>query len=217
MRDVLKNTKSNFSILNLSCLNLNTRFDLLKLFLVDVDIGSQIDCITLQGTCFNENTDLTFYNIPGYSLLSDPCRLSTHCGVSIYLHEKFSYERKYVDVFSIEICRNDSTPDKYLISTVYRPPKPLIEDLMTFICDFYSFLKDVHSRYNKAYICRDININLVKITENPSYDLFYENLTVHSFMPQITLLTRLSDTYDILIDNIFPNNSDQPHTNCIFN
>ena len=64
-RDVLKNTKSELSILNLNWLNLNTRCDLLKLFLVDVDINSQIDCITLQGTCFNENTDLTFYNLPG--------------------------------------------------------------------------------------------------------------------------------------------------------
>ena len=57
-RDVLKNTTSELSILNLNCLNLNTRFDLLKLFLVDVGITSQIDCITLQGTCFNKNTDV---------------------------------------------------------------------------------------------------------------------------------------------------------------
>ena len=148
--------------------------------------------------------------------------MSTHCGVAIYLHDKFSYERKFVDIFStvfenltIEICRNDSTPDKYLISTVYRPPKPLIEDLMTFICEFSSFLRDVHSRYNKAYICGDMNINLLKINENPSYNLFYENLTAHSFMPLITLPTRLSDTCDTLIDNIFTNNSDQHHTNCI--
>ena len=103
---------------------------------MDVDINSQIDCITLHGTCFNENTDLTFYNIPGYSLISNPCRLSTHCGVAIYLHGKFYYERKFVDIFStvfdnltIEICRNDSIPDKYLISTVYGPPKLLIKDL----------------------------------------------------------------------------------------
>ena len=31
-KDVLKNTKSELRILNLNCLNLNTRFDLLKLF-----------------------------------------------------------------------------------------------------------------------------------------------------------------------------------------
>ena len=45
-RDLPKHTKSELSILNLNCLNLNTRFDLLKLFLVDVVINSQIDCIT---------------------------------------------------------------------------------------------------------------------------------------------------------------------------
>ena len=217
LRDVLKNTKGELSILNL-----NTRFDLLKLFLLDVDINSQIDSITLQGTCFNENTDLTFYNIPGYSLISNPCRLSTHCDVTIYLHEKFSYEIKFIDIFStilenltIEICRNDSTPNKYLISTVYRPAKPLIEDLMPFIGDFYSFLRDVYGRYNKAYICGEMNINSLKINDNPSYNLFYENLTAHSFMPLITLPTRLSDTCDTLIDNIFTNNSDQHHSNCI--
>ena len=57
---------------------------------------------------------------------------------------------------------------------------------MTFIGEFSSFLRDVHSRYNKAYICGDMNINLLKINENPSYNLFYGNLTAHSFMPLIT-------------------------------
>ena len=60
-----------------------------------------------------------------------------------------------------------------------------------------------------------MNINLLKINVNPSYNLFYETLTTHSFMPLITLPTRLSDTCDTLIDNIFANNSDQHHTNCI--
>ena len=159
-----------------------------------MDINSQIDCITLQGTCFNENTDLTFYKIPGYSLISNPYRLSTYCVVAIYLHEKFSYGRKYVDTFStdfesltFEICRNDSTSNKYLLTTVYRPTKPLIEDLMTFTGKFSSFLRDVHSRYNKAYICGDMNINLLQISENTSYNLFYKNLTAHScIMPLIS-------------------------------
>ena len=60
-----------------------------------------------------------------------------------------------------------------------------------------------------------MNINLFKKIENHSYNLFYENLTVHSFMLPITLPPRLSDTCDTLIDNIFTNNSDQHHTNCI--
>ena len=47
-----------------------------------------------------------------------------------------------------------------------------------------------------------MNINLVKISENPSYNLLYENMTAHSFMPLITLPTRLSNTCDTLSDNI---------------
>ena len=71
---------------------------------------------------------------------------------SVYILISF-IRKKIVDIFStvfenltIEICRNDSTPDKYLISTVYIPPKPFVEDLMTFIGDFSSFLRDVHRR-----------------------------------------------------------------------
>ena len=48
-----------------------------------------------------------------------------------------------------------------------------------------------------------MNINLLKISENSSYNLFYENLAAHSFIPLITLPTRLSDTCVTLIDNIF--------------
>ena len=86
---------------------------------------------------------------------------------------------------------------------------------MIFIADFSYFLRDVHSRYNKAYLCGDMNINLLKISENPCYNLLDENLTAHIVMPLITLPTVLPGTCDTLIDNRFTNNSDQHHTNCI--
>ena len=213
---------SEISILNLNCLNLKTRFDKLKLFLADVDPYSHITCITIQGTCFDENTDLAFYSIPGYTLISDAYRISSHCGVAIYVHNDFSYVRTLMNIISpvfenitIEISRNSTDNTKYLISTVYRPPTGLIEDLTVFINDFSIFLATVQNRYRKAYICGDININLLKINENNHFNSFYESVTSHAFMPQITLPTRLSDTCDTLIDNIFTNNLEKKHTNCI--
>ena len=218
----LLNTNIEISILNLNCLNHKIRFDRLKLFLVDVDMNSKIVCITLQGTCFDEHTDLAFYSIPEYTLIADPYRLSTHCGVAIYLHDDFSYDRKsfndssnVYENLSIEIWRNDEMSDKYLISSLYRPPRALVEDLTTFIDEFTAFLGDVKHRYKKAYICGDMNINLLKIHENAHYNIFYENVTAHGFAPQITLPTRLSDTCDTLIDNIFTNDSDHEHINCV--
>ena len=220
-RNVLQ-SGSEISILNLNCLNLKTRFDKLKLFLADVDPYSHITCITIQGTCFDENTDLAFYSIPGYTLISDAYRISSHCGVAIYVHNDFSYVRTLMNIISpvfeniaIEISRNSTDNTKYLISTVYRPPTGLIEDLSTFINDFSIFLVNVQNRYRKAYVCGDININLLKINENNHFNSFYESVTSHGFMPQITLPTRLSDTCDTLIDNIFTNNLEKKHTNCI--
>ena len=75
------------------------------LFLSDTDRLSQISCITLQGTCFDEHTDVAFYSIPGYTLISDAYRISSHCGVAIYLND-FSYERKFTKQYinSIREC-----------------------------------------------------------------------------------------------------------------
>jgi len=219
-RNLLKQTNCNITILNLNCLNLKTRFDHLKLFLAEVDIDAQITCITLQGTCFDEHTDLNMYSIPGYSLISEAYRISSHCGVAIYIHDDYSYERIFINNVSnvfehltFEIWQNNITCKKYLISSVYRPPTNLVEDLTTFIDDFTSFLENCEHR--KSYICGDININLLKISENNHFNMFYENVTSHGFIPQITLPTRLSDTCNTLIDNIFTNNFGNKHVNCI--
>ena len=63
-QEILQEVNCDICIVNLNCLNLKTRFDQLKLFLADTDRLSQISCITLQGTCFDEHTDLAFYSIP---------------------------------------------------------------------------------------------------------------------------------------------------------
>ena len=175
-------------------------------------------------TCFDEHSDLAFHSIPGYTLISDAYRISSHCGVAIYLNNDFSYERKFINnksaVFesmAIEIWKNDTITNsgKYLIISVYRPPSVLVDTLISFIGEFTSYLDDVQKVYRKAYICGDININLLKIHENNHYNSFYENITSNGFMPQITLPTRLSNTCNTLIDNIFTNNFEKNHKNLI--
>ena len=140
---------------------------------------------------------LTWHSmIPGYTLISDACRISSHCGVAIYLSNDFSYEIKFINntsaVFesmAIEIWKNDTITisGKYLISSVYRPPSVLVDTLISFIGEFSSYIDDVQKVYRKAYICGDININLLKIHENNHNNSFYENITSNGFMLQITL------------------------------
>ena len=74
----------------------------------------------------------------------------------------------------------------------------------------YIYIYVIGSQYQKAYISRDTNINLLKINENQHYNSFYDNVIMQGF---ITLPTRLSDTCDTLIDNIFANNVRVNHVN----
>ena len=118
---------------------------------------------------------------------------------------------------AIEIWKNGIITSKYFISSVYRPPNALIDALTRFIDEFSCYLDGVQKIYRNAYICGDININLLKINENNNYHTFYESVTSSGCMPQINLPKRLSDTCDTLIDNIFINNFEKNHKNFILN
>ena len=58
-----------------------------------------------------------------------------------------------------------------------------------------------------VYLCGDYNINLLKMHEKNSYEEFFETMLVHSYLPNITLPTRLTDTSNTLIDNVFANSA----------
>ena len=102
--------------------------------------------------------NLAFYSIPGYTLISDAYRISSHYGVAIYLNKDFSHERNSTStVFesvTIEIWKNDTIASKYLISSIYRPPTGLVGALTRFIDEFSCYLDDVQKKYRKAYMWR---------------------------------------------------------------
>ena len=108
---------------------------------------------------------MAFHSIPGYTLISDAYRISSHCSVAIYLNNYFSYERKLINTTSavfesmaIEIWKNDTITisSKYLISSFYRPPAVLVDTLTS--GEFSSYLDDVRKIYWKAYIYVEILI-----------------------------------------------------------
>ena len=60
---------------------------------------------------------------------------------------------------------------------------------------------------HKSFIVGDTNIDLLKLQHKAHSHRFYNELFSASFLPLITLPTRLSVTCDTLIDNIFTNQS----------
>ena len=69
-------------------------------------------------------------------------------------------------------------------------------------------------RSKSVYLCEDYNIDLLKIHSVEDYSSFFDNIS-SSFVPKITLPTRICDTRSSLIDNIYTNTIDKDHTSGI--
>ena len=73
----------------------------------------------------------------------------------------------------------------------------------------------LRARSKMVFLCGDYNIDLLKINTNDHFNIFYENVISSSFIPNITLPTRMCDTTSTLIDNIYTNAVDKDHTSGI--
>ena len=83
------------------------------------------------------------------------------------------------------------------------------DDLNVFINEFTDLLIVLRARSKSVFLCGDYNIDLLKINANDNFNIFYENVISSSFIPSITLPTRICDTTSTLIDNIYTNSVDK--------
>ena len=160
------------------------------------DILSPVSVITIQQTHFTHNTDLYFYELPEYTLVSDIAHINSFDGVAIYVHNSFSFShlhtenlhsnsQVYESLF-IEIHHNHKKLNKFIIGNVYRRPSKLIDDLTLLINSFTETLNYIHRLSKRSYITGDFNIDLLKINRNTYYNNFYESLTGQGFFLMIT-------------------------------
>ena len=94
---------------------------------------------------------------------------------------------------------------KIIIGDIYRAPREEVNIITTFIVELSHILTLLNRMKLPVYLCGDYNINLLKMHEKNSYEIFFETMLVHSYLPNITLPTRLTDTSNTLIDNVFAN------------
>ena len=104
---------------------------------------------------------------------------------------------------------------KYVIGNIYRLPSYISNDVKSFINEFKALLNSVSIRSKSVYLCGDYNIDLLKINTVEDYSSFFDNVIASSFVPKITLPTRICDTRSSLIDNIYTNAIDKDHTSGI--
>ena len=208
----LLDTKSNnFSILSLNCQSLNAKFDQLKTYIEMYNTDDfKICAICLQETWLAAESDLSLLQIDGYQLISAGKSSSAHGGVAIYLHDSFSYtiydcninsdifDMQFIEIL-IENGQNDSKT--LLLGNLYRPPRQTSENVNTFINQF-NLLSSKLISFKHVVLTGDFNLDLLKFKENNLVNDYLDSILSNSFIPKITLPTRITQRKGTLIDNI---------------
>ena len=104
----------------------------------------------MQETHLLPNTDVNFFQLPGYSLVYDFARINTFGGVAIYVHDSFSFERLDIELFHqnspvyesilLKVYNNHYKHQSYVIGSIYRRPSELIADLTQLPMNFQPYL-----------------------------------------------------------------------------
>ena len=63
---------------------------------------------------------------------------------------------------------------KYLLCNVYRKPGEIVAEIDAFIDEFSTLLQRVKNLNKLSYICRDYNIDLLKVKVNPRFIKFFD-------------------------------------------
>ena len=209
LKDNLDIFTNKFTILSINCQSLFAKFDSLNVLIKELKLEKcQFSAICLQETWLSKDSDLSFYQIEDYTLISKGHQCTKHGGLAIYLHKKYMYTLKSLytvsDVWEGLFIEITNLKQKLTIGNVYRPPKEnnKKEHIEQFIYEISPILADINSR---MMLIGDFNIDLLKIHENNVYCDFYDTLISNNFKPTITLPTRFSQHSASLIDNIFIN------------
>ena len=217
--NAMKLKKDSFIVISLNCQSLRAKFNQLKVYLELFQRNNiSISAICLQETWLSDQDDVSLLQLEGYTLISKGKSCSAHGGVAIYLHNRFKYsvisfpQSNVWDGLAIKVNEDISrtgtiTQKNIILGNIYRPPRQNVENIKTFSKEVVQ-LFNVLQHYKQVVIAGDFNLDLLKIKENNHVNDFFETLIANSYVPKITLPTRLTESNGTLIDNCLVKISD---------
>ena len=209
----LSNSNNPVAILSLNCQSISSKFDDILILVEKVYQRNQnIDILCIQESWLGEHSHYSQYNIDGYDMYYQSSVCSSHTGLIIYVRSEYQVKQLNLRNSSVlweslflEVTLADGK--KIIIGDIYRAPREEVNIITTFIVELSHILTLLNRMKLSVYLCGDYNINLLKMHEKNSYEEFFETMLVHSYLPNITLPTRLTDTSNTLIDNVFANSA----------
>ena len=186
---------------------LKAKFDQIQILLSQLKSKRvQFNAICLQETWLTENSDLTSFQIPGYTLISQVAICSSHAGLAIYVQEHYKYKllscyqhTKIWEGLFIEI-ESEEFKKKFIIGNMYRPPRERNENYQSFLNKLSPVLTHLEKHNDDIILTGDLNINLLKVNQRPIINDFFDIMITNSLFSHITLPTRLSEKSGSLIE-----------------
>ena len=207
----LNNKFNQFSLVHLNISSLQYHFEKLNDPLETSNTKFSVFGITesclKKGTKPISNIDLPNYKIEhtptesekGGSLLYIPNKLNYKIKNDLMLYKSKELESIFIEILTKKNKKN------IIIGCIYKHPKMPITE---FNDDFLSPVLDKTSFEKKdIYLMGDFNIDLLNYETDRPTATFLDNMYSNSFVPYITLPTRITLRSKTLIDNIFFNNS----------
>ena len=210
-----------FSMISLNIQSLPSKFDTLISYLSYLQSKSfSFDTICLQESWLTDDSDLSFYHIPGYQLISKGKKCSSHGGVAIYLSDKYTYKilslcetSEIWEGLFIEIT-GENLKRKTIIGNIYRPPKfnNCNQTINKFTNELTPLIDKLEHNNSDVLITGDFNIDLLKLQEREKFQEYLDLFMSHGLFPQITFPTRFSRKSCSLLDQIFYKSKNNDNT-----
>ena len=205
----LESFKNQFIVLDINIQSLNAKFENLCIFLVSLaKHGIYFSAICIQETCPNNISNKNF-EIPNYTPYFLPAACSSHSGLVVYVKNTFQvrdlnlytksqlWEGQFLEISGGGLQR------KLSLCNIYRPPRDRNREIQTFLNEITPIINTLSNIYVDSIIAGDFNLDLLKIDSRNSISDYIELLYSYSFVPSITLPTRLTRRNATLIDQIF--------------
>ena len=156
INELSRTVKPQYSAIHLNIRSLNQHFEQMCNLLDSV--LCKFDFIGCSETWFTSETDMSCFQIPGYTLLNENRTFSTGGGVALYIRLGYSYSmRNDLKIDSIEnlwIETNDT-----VVGVIYKPPNFSNSD---FLDKLERTLHNVYLSKKKCILMGDTNILLQK-------------------------------------------------------
>lgn len=209
--DLSKNiNKSMFTVLNTNARSLVKNMSNYEIFLdrLKQDGNFIFDALTFEESWLNNDLE-DLVNLEGYSLVTKhKINKKEGGGLAIYIRNRWKFKildiavphslQHMLDCLFLEI---ECKPKPLIIGVVYRSPS---QNSQQQLIDFLEpILSQMSTAHNEVIIVGDTNIDMLKHSENSLTSSYIDNFVVNSFVPKITLPTRVSHSSATLIDHIF--------------